>query len=124
MTVRWTLNDGVTTYTFRLNPKDMTSPGAVYQRSSIPAGAGTAVRIQEVLPTANEWTFSGRIYSQEQYDELLLWQSKSQPLTLTDHLGRSFWVVLTAFNPTTLRRPHTLTRWDYEIKTLIIWRIS
>ena len=126
MTVRWTVSDGVDTYTFEINPKEMTSPHGVYTRESLPAAVnGTSVRVQETkTPKAVEWSFSGRIYTQQQYDNLLEWTDKGEILTLTDHLGRSAQVIFTAFKPSDYRRPATTIRWDYEVTAIILGELS
>lgn len=124
MTVRWTITDGFDTYTFPVNPKDMASHGVAVQRDSLPAAVNnTSVRVSETSPKAYEWTFSGRIYSQQQYDDLLNWVYAGVPVELTDHLNRTFRVVLTAFNPTDLRRPGTTIRWDYEMRAIVLGEI-
>ena len=118
--IRWTLSDGVTTYTFFRNPKEMSSPYPTWTRSSSPSGIRPDRPMgRQQNPSATEWSFKGRCYSQQQYDDLLLWCSKDEPLTLTDHLARSFTVIIAGFSPTD-RRSRDLVKWDYEIRTFIL----
>jgi hypothetical protein len=117
MTIRWTLNDGVTTYQFHVNPSEM---GSLGNRASIETLGNTRVRAREAKQAAYEWSFAGKIYSQAQYDALELWSEKKQVLTLTDHLSRPWQVVILAFMPKDVRRPGTIDRWTYEVRVLVI----
>lgn len=125
--IRWTLREGpwggpyVDTYTVPLNPKEMGPLGRVYTRETLPAGGNRAqVRVRESGSRAYEWSFSGRIYKQAHYDDLLRWTNKRVPIILGDHLGRFYQVVLTNFEPKDLRRPGTTVRWDYTVKAIVL----
>jgi hypothetical protein len=118
--VRWTLDDGVDTYEFHFNPREMSPLGPKSTMETLGGSIYSAARARETKNNVYEWSFAGRIYSQAQYDSLLEWSRKAQVLTLTDHLGRTWSVVLTEFIPTELRRPGTLDRWDYEMRALVI----
>jgi hypothetical protein len=124
--IRWSLNDGVTTYTFPLNPKEMGPLGRTYSRQVLAPGATrTQARVLEGREgEAYPWEFSGRIYKQAHYDALELWSRKHMPVTLADHLGRTYKVILTHFDPKDLRRPGTTIRWDYTVKAIVLGRLT
>jgi hypothetical protein len=122
--IRWSLTDGTNTYQFHLNPKQMGPLGQTYTRDSLPSIIGGVHANETSATKAYEWSFAGRIYLQDHYDALLEWSEKAQVLELSDHLGRTYEVILTQFAPTDLRRPGTTIRWDYEMKAIVLGRIA
>lgn len=125
MTIRWTLSDGVSTYTFPLNPNEMGSLSPQWSITTTPAGPKeTRIRAVRAPKTPFEWSFSGKARSQQQYDDLLTWSNKAQLLTLTDHHARSWKIVIRQFRPTDLRRPGNITRWSYEVTTYVLERLA
>lgn len=123
MTTRWILTDGLTSYTFEVNPYEMTSMSPTYSKDSVPSPVlgrpmGLASRS---MPT--DWSFTGKAYSQQQYDDLLSWYEIERPLVLTDHFGNSWNVLLYSFAPKDLRRPGTITKWQYEMKAYILGEV-
>lgn len=120
MTVRWTLTDGATTYTFKVNPYEMTSTSPTYTKDSSPSPVRGNPMSMSSKPTPTDWSFTGKAYNQQQYDDLLTWYEIERPLVLTDHLGRSWNVLLYSFGPKDVRRPGTTTKWQYEMKAYIL----
>lgn len=117
---RWTFYDGVTTYSHQINPNKMSSPlrpRTVQPLATGPDGAARSLRAPE--PPA-EWTFSGIIRSEAQYDDLLLWSQKAGTVTITDHLGRAFQVLMLEFKPDE-KRPTRNNAWhfDYQMTVLV-----
>lgn len=128
MTVRWVFTDLTTaaTYTVPLNPNVMTSPYPQKAKQPMPqfarSGQGTAI----ASPTlAFQWTFGGSIRSQAHHDALAAWAAKEYPVTITDHYGRIFVVVLQHFQPDE-KRPSKQFPWkfNYTMVTLMLERLA
>lgn len=126
-TTRWVLVDVHTdeTWTMPINPDQMSSP---LQDRSIATSYGTQAgpdRVRSfVTPTAaKEWTWGGVIRTKAHYDQLAYWARKSRKVRVTDHLGRTFEVLMQAFAPVD-RRPTGQTPWRlrYEMTTLVLRR--
>lgn len=121
MTVRWTFTDPVTsdTYTVPINPNAMTSPFKKTSKQVLPASPVNG-RVRALsTPQPIEWQFSGVIRIQAHYDALLTWVSKPYPVSITDHLGRTFPVLLTSFDPQD-QRANLATKWTYTVKGYVL----
>jgi hypothetical protein len=127
-TTRWVLTDTVTaeTWTMPINPDSMSSP---LQGRTLKFGYGyrldPRVRAFSGQREPVEWEWSGVIRSKSHYDALVAWAEKSVAVDVTDHLGRTFRVFLTEFNPTD-RRPTPRVSWRlrYAMKALILERVG
>lgn len=128
MTVlRWVFFDPFdsSTYTFACNPNTMTSP---YPNKGTEEGVQSPVTGQyrvsrpPVMPA--DWTFGGRIYSSAHHDALKLWVEKPRITHVTDHLGRTWQILLKEFLPTE-RYPTALNydRYEYEIHALVFGQV-
>lgn len=101
----WLLTDPIdsTTYLFPKNPNAMTSPypvqGTIQTLTSV---ADPRPRAQTVR-SLTEWTFGGKYVSLAQREGLLAWVSKSYPIDLRDHLGRTWSVLFKQFDDTVIR---------------------
>lgn len=123
-TVRWVLRDTVTdaTWTMPINPDAMTSP---FDRRVFKFARGwrkdNRVRTFMTPSTPAEWEWSGVIRSKDHYDRLVEWAEKSVAVDVTDHLGRTFRVFITDFEPTD-RRPTPRTPWRlrYAMKSRVM----
>lgn len=128
MTTRWVLLDTVTaaTWTMPLNPDSMSSP---FPRRNLKFSHGwradQRVRAFSGAREPIEWEWSGVIRSKSHYDSLVEWAEKSVAVDVTDHLGRTFRVFLTEFNPLD-RRPTPRVEWRlrYTMKALILERVA
>jgi hypothetical protein len=120
MTVRWKFTDPVAseTWTVPINPNTMTSP---WPKTSITlAGSPLGGDVRALVKTTPvEWSFGGVMRTQAHYDELLRWVSKPNPVTVTDHLGRTFNVLLTKFDPEDVRVVLP-TKWNYTVTAYIL----
>lgn len=120
---RWTLHDPVLheTYEFPLNPRSM---GSIHRPRNITARTTTAVDGQSLVTEGNApphtWTFEGAILTPEHYADLLTWSQKPYRVTLTDHFGRSFDVVLQNFDTTPKRAVGRYWRHEYTMTGLIV----
>ena len=125
---RWLLRDTATNAQWRMpiNPDSMTSP--LPRRQMKHAGGWRAdqrVRTFITTPEATEWEWSGVIRTQAHYDQLVTWARKNVAVDVTDHLGRTFRVFITDFNPTDRRpTPHVPWRLRYSMKARILERVS
>lgn len=126
---RWTLHDTVTdeVWEMPINPDSMTSPepervlkfGQGYRQNS------TRLRTIESPSDAREWSWSGAIRTKAHHDTLFDWASRHVPVEVTDHLGRTYRVVITQFDVTE-RQPTKSTPWRprYQMTVRIMGRVS
>lgn len=121
---RWTLNDGVTTYTFEISPNQMDGPVPTRRMEVMPGGTDGFLRAFSRKDEARPFTFGGVVRSQVQHDHLLEWAAKPGKLTLTDHLGRQYEVVMErlefAEQRPTKRNPW---RFHYTMHALVLRRL-
>lgn len=118
---RWTFYDGVTTYSHQINPNRMSSPLRPRPVTAFITGQdGNARSVRHPEPP-HEWRFSGVVRSEQQYNDLLTWGQKTGTITITDHLGRAFDVLMVEFKPDE-QRPTARTAWrfNYEMTVLVI----
>jgi hypothetical protein len=128
MTTRWVLRDTATnaTWTMPINPDSMGSP---YQGRNLRFARGNPrdprVRTFSGTQAPVEWEWAGVIRSKSHYDALVAWAEKSVAVDVTDHLGRTFRVFITEFNPAD-RRPTPRVSWRlrYTMKALILERVG
>ena len=72
-----------------------------------------------------EWTFGGVLLTKDHYDSLLEWTKKLTVVRITDHLLRTFEVIITRFDP--VERLPTATRaWraDYTMTCLLLKEVT
>lgn len=126
MAHRWELRDPATseTWTFPLNPNRMTSPHAPRSLTIMATAPSQAAQTMQGRVIENnqdpyEWTFSGRIRTQEHHDELYRWSRKVGRLELTDHFDRVWSIRMIQFIPDE-KRPSQRAPWrfEYDVKTL------
>lgn len=128
--VRWVFVDTVTSESVALplNPNAMTSPS--FSRNLSWAwgskwGTDRMRGIDAPPSSAPEWTFSGVILTKSHYDLLLAWAGRLNILTVTDHLGRTFRVLISKFDPVE-RLPTPLRSWraDYTMTCQLLEEIT
>lgn len=118
--LRWTFNDGQTTWTTPVNPKMMTSPYPTKQMS-VHATVRTSGQplVFEGGPVPGSWQFSGKTEDYDHYSTLLAWVQKTCPITITDHVGRPYVVYLTGVKFTPTLTVRSLWRYDYEVDAIV-----
>lgn len=135
MTVlRWVFEDleAAETYTHPINPREAGSPFPV---RSLTFAQGAAwmdqdtgiqrTRVFEAPAAPVDWQFGGVIRTQEHHDELLRWSKKSNEVRVSDHLGRTFEVIIKSFRPVERRAtPATPWRMTYTMQTLVLRRLA
>lgn len=99
---RWTLStlDGSETYTLQINPQSMESPFPVRAVEWEWNGPRLGWSGRRAGRTPKQWSFSGVLRSEEQYNDLLAWVGKSHKIQLTDDRGDQFLIRLLEFKPT------------------------
>lgn len=123
MTVAWRLEtlDAAETYSFEINPNAQDSP---FRNRSISWNfhPNTGFTGQRSGRTGYEWTFSGVLRTQAQYDAMLAWVAKGVKVHLFDDRGDKLLLRLTKFSPTQqggARTRHAPWRWTYTMNALV-----
>lgn len=120
-TTRWVLHDPITdeTWTMPINPNAMTP---IIKRRDVRHTASRWGTLTQQMPRreeALEW--SGVIRSQTHYDELVTWAMKRNAVEVTDHVGRTFRIYITDFEPTDRAPiPRAPKRWRYTMKSKLL----
>jgi hypothetical protein len=121
--VRWTFYDIVddVTYVFEINPSDGGTPAykkhVTYTNTTAPNGKTLMFegsREAQVL----EWT--GTILEQTHLEALAAWWSRSHQLRLTDDLGRTFYIVITDFEPKRIRNAQRPWKHTYTMRATVV----
>lgn len=127
---RWLWYDPATDESYRVefNPNKMSDPTARVRNlafAKYDRDAYHRYRSFETPAPMVEWTFSGVIQSQEHHDALLEWCKKTNPLHITDHLNRTWEVMVKSFVPVE-RKPTKLKPWrfTYTIGANVLRQVS
>lgn len=129
MTQRWLLNDPAAPLSVYvpINPNKMEAPA---RPRNMQWAWGTAwgqdrMRGIDQPGPATQWTFSGLLLTKAHYDLLLDWSGKLTRLNITDHLERTFEVVIQKFDPVE-RLPTRQRAWraDYTMTCLLLKEIT
>lgn len=127
---RWRLEDRKTgeSVTLPYNPNKMDSPYIGKTFNSFGTGStwgAERLRLIQTPTPAKDWSFGGVILAKAHYDLLLAWQVRRANVRVTDHLGRSFSVIISKFDP--IERLPTATKpWraDYTMNCLILEELT
>lgn len=121
--VRWIFFDPGTseTYVFAVNPSEGGTQGYkktfTYQNTSAPDGK---TLIFQGRPAVGTLEFKGTIFQQVELDTFVAWWQKQNQITLTDDLGRIFYIVIEEFIPTRVRAVHYPWKHSYTCKATIV----
>lgn len=129
LTTRWIFHDPGTgdSWTVPINPDSMGNPtpakGLAFGRNVRSGGRQTTFR---QVPKPVEWEFAGVIRTQAHHDNLLAWLNRRGIIEITDHLSRTFEVMLTGFEVTERAPTKSGVRWRmrYSMKALLLRQIS
>lgn len=125
--LRWVFTDPTTaeTYTFPRNPNGMTSPYLPQVTTPMARTIDGRARAARALAVPVEWSFKGDIRTQAHHDALAAWAAKDHRVHVTDHLARTWEVMLTQFDADE-QRPRLSTPWrfTYQMRALIYRRIT
>lgn len=129
-TVRWKFYDiaAEESVTLPLNPNQMSGtkkPRNLTWAQGARRGLDRPRGIDLSADSPHEITFGGVVFTEEHYLLLLNWIKRVTVIRITDHLGRSFEVLLQKFDPVerlpTARRPW---RVDYTMSCLLLREVS
>lgn len=121
--VKWILYDPVEldSYTFEINPASGGSPqykkNFTYQSTAAPDGSPVMMQGRSDPLTME---FSGVYLTQDQHEALVDWWYRSCIVQITDDLSRSYYVVITDFQPKRERAVHHPWKHSYTMKATII----
>lgn len=127
--IRWVLEDvgAVESIVLPLNPNKMDAPT---RGRNMTWAWGTAwgqdrMRGIDNPGPAPQWTWSGFLFTESHYNLLLAWTKRLARLYLSDHLGRTFEVVIQKFDPVE-RLPTAKHPWrvDYTMTCLLLKEIT
>lgn len=128
--VRWTFfdPDGEEAVILPINPNTMAAPQTPREMRFAFGSRWGQDRIRGIdsrPSTPPQWTFGGVILSQAHYELLLEWTQRLVPIHITDHLGRTFEVVLQQFDPVE-RLPTARHPWraDYTMTCLLLGEVA
>ena len=107
-------------YTFQVNPNKMTPVHGRKSVTSVPGDNGPL--LVSTQAGMQEFSFSGVLYTKEQYDDLAELVERRHPYAMIDHLGRGFDVILNRFEPEDRPpRPSSTWRYRYTVTGMLIW---
>lgn len=123
--IGWRFEDPTenTVETMSINPNDGASPSyskSLTKEQSTAPGALGRVLIYEGADHPSEFTFSGVILTQQQYEFLQRAWQKRHLVRLTDDLGRQFVIYLESFTPKRVRSATHPWRHTYEANAVIV----
>jgi hypothetical protein len=124
--VRWVFQDMETNETYRveINPNEMS--GYVFPKSFNFARYGSG-RLRGVQGRREplDLTFGGVVRTKTHHDRLLEWQRKPGKVRVTDHLGRTFEMMIKSVDMID-RRPTGSTTWRfrYTFNCLLLRRVA
>lgn len=135
--VRWRFKDMRTDeiYTVEINPNEMGSYGfsrvidfALHSRDDSHHSESTRqARVLGVKAPRQpvDWTFGGVVRSETHHDKLIDWQKRPGKVRVTDHLGRTFEVMMKSLDMTD-RRPAGDDTWRfrYTFNCLLLRRVA
>lgn len=123
--LRWKLidphdtNTATKTYTFPMNPRDMTSPLPERNIATQGTTRGRVLLFEGALP-AKAWSFSGPILNKAHMEALRHWvYERPGRVYIMDHFGRTIECVLQSFEVTPKRRTGYYYSHEYSVSALI-----
>lgn len=104
--VKWVFEDPAESqeYIFHINPNAGGSPAYrknITQQATVAPGGKTL--LFEGADSPQEFSFSGVILEEAQYNAFVEWWQKRRQIKLTDDLDREYWIYITSFEPTRVR---------------------
>lgn len=124
--LRWQFQDMNTyeIYIVELNPKQASSHRLAKAFDSARHG-GQRMRMTKTASQPTDWTFGGVVRSHTHHDALIDWQKRPGKVRVTDHLGRTFEVMMRSLEMTD-RRPAGDNTWrfEYTFNCLLLRRIG
>lgn len=106
---------------FRINPHDGGTPAnerTITSVNTLVPGGRTINFEGDLLP--DQITFSGVITDQYQLNLYTTWFDKLHQVVLIDDLGRSFFVMMSAFNPKRVRQGRNYWRHSFDATLIVV----
>jgi len=124
--VRWQFRDMRTSevYTVELNPNEM-SNFRFPKELDFALYGGSRMRGSRATRQPQDWTFGGVVRTKTHHDALVDWHTRPGKVRITDHLGRTFEVMLRSLDLTD-RRPSGDNTWrfKYTFNCLLLRRVA
>jgi hypothetical protein len=119
--VKWKFEDPVTleSHTFAINPSEGGSPDFKKSFSTRSTTAGKAL-IFEGADEPQRLSFSGVLFTEEEYEAFREWWQKRRQIKITDDLGRSYFILIQAFVPNRRRARSHPWKHDYQVDATIV----
>jgi hypothetical protein len=108
-------------YEFAINPLDVSMPSIQKTITTEKTASGKDIVFQGNGPP-QKLSFSGTILTEVHLNAMREWFYKEKQVSITDDLGRQYWVYLTAFSPT--RNYSAQYPWRHEYSadaTVLSW---
>jgi hypothetical protein len=121
--VRWKFEDTETAdeYTFEVNPSEGGSKQydkrMTFQTTTASDGK---TLVFEGQPEIKTLSFSGTILTQAQYDQMIFWFQKKNPILITDDLGRETLIYIKTFRPERQRAIHYPWKHSYSVEAIVL----
>ena len=120
----WSLKteDEVEVFFFEVNPKVDSGSLGVSKGISYSVAAGPSGRavVHETIDGPQQVSYSGVLLSQSQYDDLIEWCSKEEPLILTDDLGQSSLIFFKSLEYTRAPKRHYPFRHEFSFTAYVL----
>ena len=132
MRIAWTFTDPVTSeiYRWEVNPREDAGSNAINRTvgyssmAGMHRGANGEDRMDTILFESNvqqqTFSYTGAVYTSQQYAIMEDWCSRDYPLQLTDDLGRSWLVMVTQFTPARLRSRQSPYKHSYTFSGIVL----
>lgn len=135
--VRWQLKDMRTdeVHTVEINPNEMGSylhdkafdfaPYRLHSpRSSAPRRSARVVGVRAPRQPV-DWTFGGIVFTKSHHDALMDWYDRPGKVRVTDHLGRTFEVMMRSLEMLDRRQtPSNAWKFKYTFNCLLLRRVA
>lgn len=124
--IRWQLRDMLTNekHTVEINPNEM---GSYIHDKSFDFAKYKSRRVVGVRAPRQpiEWTFGGIVFRKDHHDSLVDWHDRSGKVRVTDHLGRTFEVMIKSLEMLDRRQTGSNAwRFKYRFNCLLLRRIT
>lgn len=128
-TIKWKIGlPGETPVKFSINPDAMDPPGKDKNVAGYGYGVGADYKRYATVqnaPRPKDWSFTGVIRSQDEYDFFQYWNDVEGLVWISDHMGRTFEVLITD-TQIAERKPTKGVRWRqrYTVKTTLLRQVT
>jgi len=121
--VKWEFVDteSMDSYTFEINPNEGGSKEYEKKMTYLSTSAVDGkTLVFEGQPEVKTISFSGTILTQAQYDKMIEWFNKKNPIEITDDLDRTTTIYITSFKPRRQRAIHFPYKHTYVVEAVVL----